>query len=156
MDPASFLASSDAWRLGVAILLEMEIAMSSDTRFVLVTGATGGLGSAVVRAFLEAGAHVIATYRNAADFQTLAENHNRTARLEGVAISPDARVAVMRDLTSNQMLHLATGMKHQGWELTALTDTVATFGRGDLSVEFPLVEEKKAVTNPTIRLPIRR
>ena len=77
-------------------------------------------------------------------------------RLEGVAISPDAKVAVMRDLSSNKMLHLATGDKHLGWELTELSDTVATFGRGDLSVEFMLIEEKKAPTRTGIQLPIRR
>ena len=58
--------------------------------------------------------------------------------LEGVAITPAARIAVVRDLTSNKMLQLAIGMKHQGWELTAISDNVATFRRGDKSHELTL------------------
>ena len=58
--------------------------------------------------------------------------------LEGIVITPAARIAVMRDLSNNKMLHLATGMKHQDWELTAVTDTVATFSRGEQSQELRL------------------
>jgi hypothetical protein len=61
-------------------------------------------------------------------------------RLEGVALTPEAKIAVLRDLRSNKVLHLATGMKHQGWELTAVTDTVATFKRGEESEELRLKE----------------
>ena len=60
--------------------------------------------------------------------------------LEGVALTPEAKIAVLRDLSSNKVLHLATGMKHQGWELTAVTDTVATFKRGEESEELRLKE----------------
>ncbi len=59
-------------------------------------------------------------------------------RLEGVAITPAARIAVVRDLSSKKMLQLATGMKHQGWELTAISDNAATFRRGDESHELTL------------------
>ena len=59
-------------------------------------------------------------------------------RLEGVALTPEAKIAVLRDLSNNKVLHLATGMKHQGWELTAVTDTVATFKRGAQSEELML------------------
>ena len=59
-------------------------------------------------------------------------------RLEGVALTPEAKIAVLRDISSNKMLHLTTGMKHQDWELTAVTDTVATFRRGAQSVELKL------------------
>ena len=40
-------------------------------------------------------------------------------------------IAVVRDLSSNKMLQLATGMKYQGWEITATSDNVATFMRGE-------------------------
>ncbi len=63
-------------------------------------------------------------------------------RLEGVAITPAARIAVVRDLSSNKMLQLATGMKHQGWELTAISDNVATFRRGDESHELTLKTDR--------------
>jgi len=58
--------------------------------------------------------------------------------LEGVAITPAARIAVVRDLSSNKILQFAIGMKHQGWELTAISDNVATFKRGDESHELTL------------------
>ena len=58
--------------------------------------------------------------------------------LEGVAITPEAKIAVVRDLRNNKMLHLTTGMEHQGWELTSVTDTVATFKRGEQSHELTL------------------
>jgi len=58
--------------------------------------------------------------------------------LEGVAITPEAKIAVVRDLKKNKMLHLTTGMEHQGWELTSVTDTVATFKRGEQSHKLTL------------------
>jgi len=58
--------------------------------------------------------------------------------LEGVAITPAARIAVVRDLSSNKMLQLTIGMKHQGWELSAISDNVATFKRGEQSQELKL------------------
>ena len=59
-------------------------------------------------------------------------------QLEGVAITPESSIAVLRDLSNNKMLHLATGMKHEGWELTAISDNVATFKRGEESHELKL------------------
>jgi len=59
-------------------------------------------------------------------------------KLEGVAITPEASIALVRDLSSNKMLHLAKGMKHQGWELSSVTNTVATFKRGEESQEIKL------------------
>ena len=63
-------------------------------------------------------------------------------QLEGVAITPESSVAVVRDLSNNKMLHLATGMKHQGWELTEITDTVATFTRGQENQQITLKKDK--------------
>ena len=63
-------------------------------------------------------------------------------QLEGVAITPGAKIAVLRDITSNKMLHLKTGGSHQGWELTSITDTVATFKRGEQTQELPLNKDK--------------
>ncbi|RKZ69303.1 MAG: hypothetical protein DRQ44_03200 [Gammaproteobacteria bacterium] len=58
--------------------------------------------------------------------------------LEGVVITPAASIAVLYDLSSNKMLHLTTGMKHQGWELIAVSDSVATFRRDSQSQELRL------------------
>jgi hypothetical protein len=50
--------------------------------------------------------------------------------LEGVAITADSRVAVLRDLNNNQLLRLAEGMTYEGWTLDALTASGAIFRRG--------------------------
>jgi hypothetical protein len=62
-------------------------------------------------------------------------------QLEGVAITPGSKIAILRDLSNNKMLHLAPGSNHQGWELTAISDTVATFKRGEQSQELTLLKD---------------
>jgi len=64
-------------------------------------------------------------------------------QLVGVAITPESRIALVRDLSSNKMLHLAAGMKHQNWELVSVTKTVATFKRGEQSQELTLKTKRK-------------
>lgn len=59
-------------------------------------------------------------------------------QLEGVAITPGSKIAVLRDTTNNKMLHLATGDSHDGWELTSITDTMATFKHGEQAQELTL------------------
>jgi len=55
-------------------------------------------------------------------------------KLEGVALSMDSRVALLRNLVDNQLLQLAEGMSHDGWILETVNATSATFKRGnDLS-----------------------
>lgn len=51
-------------------------------------------------------------------------------KLEGVAITADSRIAVLRDLSNNQLLQMAEGMLHDGWTLDAVTATGANFKRG--------------------------
>jgi len=52
-------------------------------------------------------------------------------KLEGVAITSDARVAVLRDTSNNQLLQLAEGMSHDGWLLETVRSNSASFKRGD-------------------------
>ena len=51
-------------------------------------------------------------------------------KLEGVAITAESRIAVLRNLKNNQLLQLAEGMTHEGWTLNSVTATGAVFGRG--------------------------
>jgi len=52
-------------------------------------------------------------------------------KLEGIAIAADARVAVLRDQGSNQLVQLSVGMSHNNWLLQDITSATATFRRGD-------------------------
>jgi len=59
-------------------------------------------------------------------------------KLEGVAISSGSRVALLRDLTNNQLLQLTEGMAHDGWTLDAVSSNGADFSRGEQVTELPL------------------
>ena len=58
--------------------------------------------------------------------------------LEGVAISSDSRVAVLRNTGSNQLLQLAEGMSHDGWLLETVSADRALFTRGAEQTELLL------------------
>ena len=59
-------------------------------------------------------------------------------RLEGVAISTDSRVALLRNTSSNQLLQLSEGMSHDGWTLATIRAAGATFRRGDEATDLLL------------------
>ena len=52
-------------------------------------------------------------------------------KLEGVAISSDSRVALLRNTANNQLLQLAEGMSHDGWALEEISAAAARFRRGE-------------------------
>ena len=58
--------------------------------------------------------------------------------LEGVAISADSRVALLRNTVNNQLLQLAEGMSHDGWTLETIRSSGATFRRGDEAADLRL------------------
>jgi hypothetical protein len=62
-------------------------------------------------------------------------------KLEGIAITPDASVAVLRDLGNNEIVRLQKGMKHKGWELTEIGAAGVTFGLGGQDQEITLYVE---------------
>lgn len=59
-------------------------------------------------------------------------------KLEGVAISSDSRVALLRTTTGNQLIQLAEGASHEGWILESLGNSQATFRRGEESTDIIL------------------
>ena len=59
-------------------------------------------------------------------------------KLEGVAMTGESRIAVVRDLNSNQLLQLEEGMTHDGWALDAVSSNSATFSRGAQTTELQL------------------
>ena len=65
-------------------------------------------------------------------------------KLEGVAITPEARIAVLRDLTTKKMLHLAEGGNHNGWKLESVHADRALFKHNQQTVELELELEESA------------
>ena len=65
-------------------------------------------------------------------------------QLEGVAITPEIRVAVVRDLGNKKLLKLEEGMKHQGWVLESVNTASATFKHGEQTEELTLAVDKKS------------
>ena len=79
-------------------------------------------------------------------------------KLEGVVLSPESRVAVVRDLTDNSLVRLSVGMIHQGWRVTEVTTKEAILERDGESHRLPLELVHKPATKTTsrFRLPNRR
>ena len=65
------------------------------------------------------------------------------ARLEGVALVGDARVAVIRDLNTNEGLRLSEGMQFKGWTVDAVEPDRALLKRNDRQVHELKLEQKK-------------
>jgi hypothetical protein len=73
-----------------------------------------------------------------------------TMRLEGIALTPEARIAVVRDISSNTLLRLAEGSTHQGWVVESVHATSATLKRGEQTHELTLELDKKNFRKPPI------
>ena len=59
-------------------------------------------------------------------------------KLEGVAISGDNRVAVLRDLGHNGLVQLSLGALHNGWRLEELNKARVVFSRDGTRTELTL------------------
>jgi len=64
-------------------------------------------------------------------------------QLEGLAITPEIRIAVVRDLGNKKLLKLEEGMEHQGWVLESVNTASATFTHGEQTEELTLTVDKK-------------
>lgn len=79
--------------------------------------------------------------------------------LEGVVLSPDSRVAVVKDLSDNEIIRLGIGMSHNGWRVKTIEPQTVEFERnGELqSIHIELANEPADTKNkPGLRLPINR
>lgn len=59
-------------------------------------------------------------------------------RLEGIATVGEVRVALLRDLTSNEGLRLSQGMEYQGWKVEAVEERRAVLKRDGQEQELKL------------------
>ena len=96
--------------------------MSFEGQLVLVTGGTGALGSAVARAFLEAGAQVAVTYRSQPEYDDLqdAASAHRT-RLRGHQVDVTDEAAMVR---------LVGALEAESPRLLGLVNAVGGFAGG--------------------------
>ena len=65
-------------------------------------------------------------------------------KLVGVAMGGGSRVALLRNLVNNQLIHLAEGETHDGWSLDTVGTQSASFSRGPQTAELPLELEGQA------------
>jgi type II secretory pathway component PulC len=77
-------------------------------------------------------------------------------RLEGVVITPNNRVAVIRDLNSNRLLRLAQGVNQDDWKLEAVDTSSATIVRRGKKHRLELQIERDTKSGiPNMKLPFR-
>jgi type II secretory pathway component PulC len=79
--------------------------------------------------------------------------------LEGVVLSPESRVAVVKDLSNNEILRLGVGMSHNGWRVKRIEPQTVDFERdGEVqSINIELANEAEASQRrPGFKLPINR
>ena len=63
-------------------------------------------------------------------------------KLEGVAITPEARVAVIRDLNRNELSRLLEGATHNGWLVESVSPEGARLTKGTQSQELTLAPDE--------------
>jgi NAD(P)-dependent dehydrogenase (short-subunit alcohol dehydrogenase family) len=116
--------------------------VSFEGQLVLVTGGTGALGSAVARAFLEAGAQVAVTYRSRQEYDDLlhAASAHRT-RLRGHQVDVTDEAA---------MLRLVGALEAESPRLLGLVNAVGGFAGGT-----KLWETESAVLERMLALNLR-
>lgn len=113
------------------------------SRTIVVAGGTGALGRAVGQAFLQEGATVVVTYRDAAEFHSFAGalSDEMRARLEGEQVDVTDEAAVRR---------LVAGAVQRHSRIDALVNTVGGYA-GDVK----LWEMESAVLERMLALNLR-
>ena len=110
-------------------------------KVVLVAGGTGGLGRAVSLAFVEAGATVIATYRNQKEFDVLKSAVAESSSLEGQSVDVTDETAVRQ---------LIGGILSEHSRLDVLVNAVGGYAGG-----VPLWELESKVFDQMLALNLR-
>ncbi|MCU7890940.1 MAG: hypothetical protein KZQ78_04700 [Candidatus Thiodiazotropha sp. (ex Ustalcina ferruginea)] len=79
-------------------------------------------------------------------------------KLEGVAITPKNKVAIIRDLDSNELLRVSQGMNKHDWKVESVDSSSATIVRKDVKLVLKLEidsKPKKKKRSPTMKLPFK-
>jgi hypothetical protein len=59
-------------------------------------------------------------------------------KLEGVAITPDSKTAVIQDLTTKELLRLREGMSHKDWKVVSVSNENVVIKQGKQEVKLTL------------------
>jgi hypothetical protein len=81
-------------------------------------------------------------------------------KLEGVAITPESKVAIVTDVKTKELLRLSPGMSHGNWKVAGLSEESVTIQQGPRTVTLSLeIEEgsKAKAGRPKVpfKLPVR-
>ncbi len=84
-------------------------------------------------------------------------------KLEGVAITPESKVAIITDLTTKDLLRLSQGMSHADWKIVEVTQDSVTIQQGARQMKLNLEIDESAPgtraggrTRVPFRLPVPR
>ncbi|MGD8590424.1 MAG: type II secretion system protein N [Chromatiales bacterium] len=79
--------------------------------------------------------------------------------LEGVVLSPDSQVAVVKDLSTNEILRLGIGMSHNGWRVKTIEPQAVEFERDGevqtINIELANAPDDRS-RNPRFKTPTQR
>jgi len=80
--------------------------------------------------------------------------------LEGVVLSPESRIAVVKDLSSNEIVRLGVGTSHNGWRVKSIEPQTVQFERNgeeqSISIERTSASTDERASKPGFKLPINR
>lgn len=78
-------------------------------------------------------------------------------KLEGVAITPDSKTAVILDLTTKELLRLREGMSHKDWKVVSVSNEAAVIEQGEQEVTLTLeIDAANTPLRTTPKLPFMR
>jgi hypothetical protein len=77
-------------------------------------------------------------------------------KLEGVAITPQNKVAVITDLQTNELLRLSQGMSHGNWKVTGVSEESVTIQQGPREITLKLeIDEASGPAGQRPKLPFK-
>jgi hypothetical protein len=77
-------------------------------------------------------------------------------KLEGVAITPESKVAIITDLQNNELLRLSQGMSHGDWKVTDVSEESVTIQQGPRELRLTLeIDDVPGTSGKRSRLPFR-
>jgi NAD(P)-dependent dehydrogenase (short-subunit alcohol dehydrogenase family) len=126
-------ASCPCWRRSHNERSEHVVNQDFSGRTIIITGGTGGLGSAVVRTFVEAGATCHVTYRESRDLESFDLRDRVTVHQSDVSDEPTVTALYQKIPTLWASIHLVGAFAMSPVEKTSTDDFLKMFRTNALS-----------------------